>query len=315
MATPCVTCIITNYNYAHFLAEAIDSVLAQTFDSFELIIVDDGSTDHSQEILSRYEAHGRTTILRQSNAGQAAAFNRAFVASSGKYVAFLDADDRWLPEKLTRIVEAFEREADASLVYHRLYREAGDGKRLGRPWPRPLLKGDITRRVLRSGGWWPYPGTSGLSFTREFLAKVMPIPVEQNRLCADAYLADLSPFFGRIVPLAEPLGVYRLHGANLWTSPARLANKEETRPAHLKLYEHRVDSINLALAARGRSERVTLEKHWPYQRLLWDSQKRGMSFWSMVMLALTFPAEPRLYARVRAALGVVRSRLLARGQR
>ena len=315
MATPRVTCIITNYNYAQFLADAIDSVLIQTFHSFELIIVDDGSTDQSHDILSRYEADGRIIIVRQPNAGQAAAFNRGFEASSGKYIAFLDADDRWLPEKLTRVVAAFEREADASLVYHRLYREAGDGGRLGRPWPRPLLKGDISRLVLRSGGWWPYPGTSGLSFAREFLENVMPIPAEQNRICADAYLADLSPFFGHIVPLAEPLGVYRLHASNLWTSPARLAKKEETRPAHIKHYEHRVDSINSVLAARGRTERVTLEKHWPYQRLLWDSNIRRRSFWAMARLAFTFPAEPRLYVRARAALGVIRSALFARGQR
>jgi glycosyltransferase involved in cell wall biosynthesis len=108
---PKVSVIIPTYNRGWTLREAIDSVLAQEFADFELIVVDDGSTDHTREIL---DSHGQDIIvLRQPNQGVSAARNRGIDESHAQLVAFLDSDDLWLPQKLTRQVEFFKFNPDA----------------------------------------------------------------------------------------------------------------------------------------------------------------------------------------------------------
>ncbi len=101
---PVISVLIPAYNRAWSLARAIDSVLRQSLHEFELIVVDDGSTDNTRAILEAYGDSIR--VLRQENAGVSAARNAGIRASSGEFVAFLDSDDEWLPEKL-RIQYAF----------------------------------------------------------------------------------------------------------------------------------------------------------------------------------------------------------------
>jgi glycosyltransferase involved in cell wall biosynthesis len=100
-----VSVIIPTYNRAWVLKEAIDSVLAQEFKDFELIVVDDGSTDNTGEILDSYEQD--ILVVRQSNQGVSAARNRGIAAAAGRLVAFLDSDDLWLPRKLSSQVDFF----------------------------------------------------------------------------------------------------------------------------------------------------------------------------------------------------------------
>jgi glycosyltransferase involved in cell wall biosynthesis len=107
---PAVSVIIPTYNRGWILPEAIDSVLAQDFVGFELIVVDDGSTDNSREILDSY---GRDIIvLHQENKGVSAARNRGIAESSANLIAFLDSDDLWLRQKLTRQVGFFNTNPD-----------------------------------------------------------------------------------------------------------------------------------------------------------------------------------------------------------
>jgi glycosyltransferase involved in cell wall biosynthesis len=94
---PLVSCVVPVFNGEKYLAEAIGSVLAQTYSPIEIIVVDDGSTDSSPEILARFA--GDVTIVRQQNAGPAAARNRGIANAKGEYVAFLDADDTWVATK------------------------------------------------------------------------------------------------------------------------------------------------------------------------------------------------------------------------
>lgn len=101
---PQVSVIIPTYNSARYVVDAVESVLAQTYRDFEVIVIDDGSTDETPEVMKRYGAPVR--YLRQENAGVAAARNRGIAESSGRYVAFLDADDVWLPQKLERQINA-----------------------------------------------------------------------------------------------------------------------------------------------------------------------------------------------------------------
>ena len=110
---PLVSVIIPTYNRGWIVKEAIESVLAQDFTDFELIVVDDGSTDNTSEILKEFESDIR--VIRQTNRGVSAARNRGILASVGRWIAFLDSDDLWLPEKLSRQVDFFTTHADAMI--------------------------------------------------------------------------------------------------------------------------------------------------------------------------------------------------------
>lgn len=110
-----VTVVIPNYNYAHYLREAIDSVLAQTYEDIEIIVVDDGSSDDSREVLASFG--DRLSTIYQRNQGVSAARNNGAEAGRGEFIAFLDADDIWLPEKVEKQVELFRNDPSLGLVH------------------------------------------------------------------------------------------------------------------------------------------------------------------------------------------------------
>jgi glycosyltransferase involved in cell wall biosynthesis len=111
--TPLVTVVIPCYNQAHFLGEAIESVLSQSYHHFELIVVDDGSTDETSEVASGYE---RVRLIRQENRGLAGARNTGIRHSGGEFLVFLDADDRLLPGALEAGLRCFEAHPECALV-------------------------------------------------------------------------------------------------------------------------------------------------------------------------------------------------------
>ena len=106
-----VSVIIPTYNRGWTTGEAVDSVLAQDYRDFELIVVDDGSTDNTPQVLDAYR--GAIKVFRQENKGVSAARNRGISEASGRFIAFLDSDDLWLPQKLSRQVEFFNTTPDA----------------------------------------------------------------------------------------------------------------------------------------------------------------------------------------------------------
>jgi glycosyltransferase involved in cell wall biosynthesis len=112
---PRVSVIIPTYNTAHYLPEAVESVLAQTYTDLELIVIDDGSTDNTKEVIEPYL--GRIVFLETENNGPSKARNRAIRASSGEYVAFLDADDIWYPDKLDRQMTLFSKNRKYNLLH------------------------------------------------------------------------------------------------------------------------------------------------------------------------------------------------------
>jgi len=108
---PLVSVIIPSHNRGWILKEAVDSVLSQEFYDFELTVVDDGSEDNSSDILSSYS--NRIKIIKQKKKGVSAARNKGIASSSGKYIAFLDSDDFWLPGKLSAQLAFFENNSGA----------------------------------------------------------------------------------------------------------------------------------------------------------------------------------------------------------
>jgi hypothetical protein len=107
--------IIPCYNAGSYVARALDSVFAQTHRDYRIFVVDDGSTDDTEQVLRNYS--GRIFSVRQEHAGQGSARNRRIRLSRSSYVAFLDADDEWLPTKLERQIEILRRDSNIGLVY------------------------------------------------------------------------------------------------------------------------------------------------------------------------------------------------------
>lgn len=111
-----VTVIIPTYNRAHFIKDAVESVLNQTYQDFELIVIDDGSTDNTREVLAVYK--DKLTYIYQDNQGRSSARNQGIKLAQAEYIAFLDSDDVWFPDKLERQVPVLESASDNVALVH-----------------------------------------------------------------------------------------------------------------------------------------------------------------------------------------------------
>jgi glycosyltransferase involved in cell wall biosynthesis len=120
-----ISVVIPTYNYGRFVREAIDSVLAQTRAPLEIIVVDDGSTDGTEQIVRAFG--DRVRYLWQQNAGVGAARNTGIAHARGEYIAFIDSDDIWLPEKLAKQLARFDADPALGLVYSGAERFDGSG--------------------------------------------------------------------------------------------------------------------------------------------------------------------------------------------
>lgn len=116
MKAPEVSIIVAAYNAEKYIGQAIDSILAQTIDDIELIIVDDGSTDRTPDVIRQFD-DARIRGFRQANSGQTVAKNRGIRESTGRYVGFCDADDYWHTRKLEKQLPVFERSPDIAVIY------------------------------------------------------------------------------------------------------------------------------------------------------------------------------------------------------
>ena len=294
---PLVSILINNYNYELYFREAIDSALNQTYPNTEVIVVDDGSTDNSRDIIASYE--NRIIPVYKENGGQASALNAGFAVSRGEIVCLLDSDDVWLPQKVEKVAEVFCSYPGAAVVYHRVQNIDEAGILNGKPWP-PYnpIKGDISSQVARTGGWWPFPPSTALSFSRKFLCKVMNVPEEEYRICADTYLADLAPFWGEVLGIDQVLSHYRLHSSNKWSNLT--GAQEDVRPIReLQYHELRASMLNLTLKRLGMDLEVSLADHWPYQLLKYRLGNKK-SLISLSLLALRNPWEHRLFSKFKS---------------
>jgi glycosyltransferase involved in cell wall biosynthesis len=209
---PLVSIIIDNFNYARFIRAAIDGALAQSYQPIELIVVDDGSTDASRDVISSYR--DQLTPIFKPNGGHASAFNAGLRASHGSIVMFLDADDALLPNAVEEVVRAWRPETSKAQFV--LAHIDADGHALGAivPYsPAQMLDGDIRASILEAGGYVGVP-TSGNAFARTVLDRIMPLPESQWRQAADTSLEIIAPFLGDVVSIRKTLGCYRVHEAN-----------------------------------------------------------------------------------------------------
>lgn len=212
MNAPRVTVIVANYNYARFLPDALESVLAQSYENCEILVIDDGSTDESRAILEGYR--GRVRSIFQENRGVSAARNRGIAESTTPVVAFLDADDMWHPHKLARQIERLD-DASIGMVYAGLSYVDVDGDALGK-----TLVGSRGPRLeelalLRSPG--VTGGGSSVIIRRSVLAKVGPFD-ESLSTSADWDMWRRIACHTSIDVVAEPLVLYRQHTSAMHTN-------------------------------------------------------------------------------------------------
>jgi glycosyltransferase involved in cell wall biosynthesis len=226
-----VSIVINNFNYARFLGEAIESALRQTHPDVEVVVVDDGSTDHSRDVITAFDRRVRPVL--QENGGQASAFNSGYSVASGDVVLFLDADDVLLPGAAAAAA-AHGANENVSQIHWRLLDVDADGTPSGETTPgEPLADGDLLDELLSEGPLqWSSPPSSGNAWPRRYLESVMPIPESEFRLSADAYLMALAPLYGRLCAVEPPQAQYRRHGANHWGGSydeVARANREVSR--------------------------------------------------------------------------------------
>jgi glycosyltransferase involved in cell wall biosynthesis len=235
-----VSIVINNYNYGRFLREAVESALAQTWRDTELIVVDDGSTDDSREVIAAFG--DRVVPVLKRNGGQCSCVNEGFARSSGGLICFLDSDDVLLPTAMEKAVCAM-RDGGASKVHWPIAAVDVSGRRIERARV-DLPSGDLLDFVAQHGpGCYPCAPTSGNAWARGYLMEILPIPVDDYVTAVDSYLELLAPFFGEIRTVDEPQTLYRIHGGN---SSASLPYSEQVR-----MYEYRCDILAKHLRQAG----------------------------------------------------------------
>jgi glycosyltransferase involved in cell wall biosynthesis len=217
-AEPLVSILVSNYNYARYIGDSLQSALDQTYTNFELIVCDDGSTDDSVSVIEEYERKDpRLRFIPKRNGGQASGFNAAFAASRGEIIALLDSDDLFLPNKVERIVANFQANPDCGFGLHRIIRINANMQRQG-VWPMSsaLPQGWYGSRLMEDGGILAVmPPTSGLSLRRQVADRIFPLPLESPLVaCPDQLITRLAPLITNVTREDEALSQYRLHNNN-----------------------------------------------------------------------------------------------------
>lgn len=213
---PLVSILINNYNYGRFVGEAIESALAQTYDHIEIIVVDDGSTDNSLDVISRYGE--RVRVVTKENGGQASAFNAGFAASNGEIICFLDSDDLFIQEKVSRVVDVLNRHPQAGWCFNRL-RLFGEGTASHGSIRVRSKFGELDGRKSTAAGKPPFlpTATSGLSFRRDTLAAILPMS-DLIRITSDNYVKFVALSLTKGWVEAQELSLQRIHGDNAYTN-------------------------------------------------------------------------------------------------
>lgn len=207
-----ISIIITSYNYEGFIDEAINSVLEQGYSYKELIVVDDCSTDNSQNVINAF-GNKLIAVLKDINEGQGAAFNSGYEKATGDLILFLDADDYLYPGSLQKIIDNYVE--SSSLYQYRMGLVDAEGKQFGvfpsesQPWN----AGKAEANVLRYGRYQTAV-TSSMVYSKSFLDSVMPMDAESFKYGADGYVAILAPLYGQVIGSNELLSAYRQHGGN-----------------------------------------------------------------------------------------------------
>ncbi|WP_326952323.1 glycosyltransferase family 2 protein [Amycolatopsis sp. NBC_01286] len=209
-----ISIVVTSYNQRAFIADAIGSALRQTRPPAEVVVVDDGSTDDSWQLI---RAYGDSLVsIARANGGQAAAWNTAAAVTTGEWVIFLDGDDRLSPHAVEAVEEAVSGVTGAAKVHWRMRLVNEQGTPLGIEVPdTDLPRGDRLPELVEYGfDRGPNLATSANAWHTDFLSTVLPMPEEPFRISPDTYLLGLSPLYGITIAIDEVCSDYRSHEGN-----------------------------------------------------------------------------------------------------
>jgi hypothetical protein len=236
LSQPSISIVICNYNYAHYIGEALDSALLQTYPASEIVIVDDGSTDPSLTIIRRYEAaHDRIRVLTQANGGQIAAYNTGFKHARGDVILFLDSDDLLLPTALEQVSRLFGK--GVAKVHFRLRLIGPTGNELDALIPSELAEGHVAAQFLSHGVPHASPPASGNAYRRKVLEKIFPLPSSHtDRHGADFFCIYGATLFGDVAACADVQGLYRIHQFPRGTESLTFGNAEKGHSLDTRLH-------------------------------------------------------------------------------
>jgi glycosyltransferase involved in cell wall biosynthesis len=203
---PLLTVYITNYNYGMYIQQSVESVLSQTFQDFELFIIDDGSVDNSKEIIEQYRDNPKINIIYQQNKGLNVTNNIAMRASIAKYIMRLDADDFLTPDALEIMVSALENDIDLGLVFPDYYYTNDNG----------IITGEEIRHDFdKDVSLFDQPAHGACTMIRLENLKMLG-GYNESFTCQDGY--DLWIKFimhFKVTNINKPLFYYRRHGLSL----------------------------------------------------------------------------------------------------
>jgi glycosyltransferase involved in cell wall biosynthesis len=234
---PLVSVIIPNFNYARYLKEAILSVQAQTYSNTEIIVVNNGSTDNSLDLLKQFGS--KINLIDQENLGQSGARNSGLKAAKGELIAFLDADDYWEKDKLEKQIPLIT--SQTQLVYSGILRFRDETREV-ESILKPQFKGDCRQyftdlpavSIVLSG-------ESTSLFTRKLLGLVGNFDLELNSASGWDFFRRCS-IFTEFDFVPEPLTSYRLHSSNM--SNLSSNNIRDIRKAYRNLFSDNLWMVN-----------------------------------------------------------------------
>jgi len=211
--TPLVSVYITNHNYGQYIEEAIQSVLNQSMEDFEVIIIDDGSTDNSKDIIEQYSSHNKIKTIYQQNKGLNITNNIAMRAASGKYIMRLDADDFLDTNALLVLSDALEKDDNLGLVFPDYYMIDSQGEVLNIEKRHDFDK-DVTLMDQPAHG-------ACTMIRRDFLMQLNGY--DERYECQDGYelwMKFINHF--KVKNISTPLFHYRQHGASLTSNEQKI---------------------------------------------------------------------------------------------
>ena len=210
MQNKLVSVIIPTHNRADLLPETIKSVLAQTYNNIEIVVVDNGSTDNTGEVIAKMNVAALRYYRQENSGGPAGPRNNGFKHSSGEYIAFLDSDDIWLPDKIKRQVEILENNSRVGLVFCQC-KFFGEGYHENKLYPSKAFSGNIFEKLIL-GNFVP---TVSVLCRREALEQIGVFDENPNlRAFEDYELWIRIAYKFQFHYINEPLCLFRVHPQN-----------------------------------------------------------------------------------------------------
>jgi len=209
--------IITNYNYGKFITECVDSLLQQTYKNIEVIIIDDGSTDNSLELLNdNYSKNRLINIVSKKNGGQLSTFNEALKYITGDIVFFLDSDDIYKDNYIEKVLEIYKKDKTIDFVFCAIEKFFTDGrKEIIQKYKENIDIGFSMISAIYSKEWVGSV-TSVISMKKDILNQILPIPFEKDWITRadDCLIWGSSVVGAKKYYYNDPLVLYRVHGDN-----------------------------------------------------------------------------------------------------